>query len=269
MGLAPSIGRRAYGIAAIVLGASGLVFGDFAGPWHPVRQSVPHRAALAYLAAVALLAGGVAVQWRRTSRAGLASLATLYFVGALLWMPRVIGYPYLFGVWNGVAEELAMVAAVLVVLAAARVDASPWPTRLRGARALFGLCSVSFGIEHFTTIAQTASMVPPWLPFGQRFWAMATGAAMLAAGLSLIAGILAETAAGALTLLFITFEVLVWIPRVIADPHHQVPWAGSAMNLAVAASSCMVAEVLWRRRQHSIRPVPVRGVLDRAQPTRQ
>jgi uncharacterized membrane protein len=187
------------------------------------------------------------VQWRRTARGGLIGLATLYFVGALLWMPRIIGYGYLFGVWNGFAEEFVMVAAALLVLQTARVDHSSPSPSVRIARVLFGLCNVSFGIEHFTAIPQTASMVPSWLPFGGRFWAIATGVAMLLAGLSLISGILAQFAAWALTLLFATFEVAIWIPRVAGDPHHQIPWAGSAMNLAVAASACMVAEVLSRR----------------------
>ena len=241
----PEIGRHVFGVAAIVFGVSGLVWGDFAAPWHPVRPTVPYRTALAYIAAIVFLAGGLAVQWRRTTRAGLIALAVLYGLGALLWMPRVIGFPSLFGVWNGFAEEFAMVAAVLVAFAAARTDTAPWS--LPVARILFGLCSLSFGIEHFTAIPQTASMVPAWLPPGQRFWAVATGTAMVLAGLSLISGILAAWAAWGLTTLMLLFEVVVWIPRVAANPGRQIPWAGNAITIAVAASACMVAEVLSRR----------------------
>ena len=248
----PAIGRHLYGLAAIVFGVSGLVWGDFAAPWHPVGPTVPYRIALAYGAALVFLVGGLAVQWRRTTRVGLIALATLYCLGALLWMPRVIGFPQLFGTWNGFAEEFAMTAAVLVVFASERANSPIWAMPV--ARVLFGLCAASFGIEHFTAIPQTASMVPAWLPPSQRFWAIATGTAMLLAGLSLISGILADKAAWGLSLLMLTFEVVIWLPRVAANPGRQIPWAGNAITIAVAASAWMVAEVLSRRAAE--RPAP-------------
>jgi len=242
--LAWKLGRHVFGVGAIMLGVSGLVWGEFATNWHPVQETVPYRTALAYLAGTALLAAGVAVHWRRTAGAGLLVLAVLYFLGTLLWMPRVIHYPQLFGVWSGSAEEFApAVAAVMAYAASGKRWSGP---AMGAARGVFGLCIVAFGVAHFTAVPQTAEMVPTWLPFGERFWALATGWAMLLAGLSLMSGILAPLAAWLLTALLMSFGVFVWAPRVFTAPNAHNPWAGTGITLAAAGAVWMVAEVLGK-----------------------
>ena len=215
--------------------------------WHPVQLTAPYRIGLAYIAAVAFLIGGLAVQWRQTARPGLIELATLYFIGELLWVPRLIHYTRIVGVWNGFAEQFAMVAAVLLVFAADRANPGTPTVGMRIARGLFGLCSVSFGVTHFTAIPQTAAMVPVWLPPGQVFWAIVTGITMLLAGLSLISGIMATEAAWLLAFVLLSFELIVWIPRVFAQPQKQLSWGGNAITIGVAASAWMVAEALSRQ----------------------
>lgn len=235
-----------FGLAAIALGLTGLVWGDFATVWHPVRASIPHREALAYVAAVLFLAGGIAVQWRRTERAGLIELATLYFIGALLWMPRMIGFPELFGVWSGFAEQFCIVAAVLLTLAAGNAGRGVSSAAMQRARFMFGLCVLVFGMAHFTALEETTRMVPAWLLPGQRFWAIATGGAMLLAGLSLMSGILAAQAAWSMTLLLMSFGLFIWVPRLFSAPHEHITWAGNVINLAIASGAWMVADVLTK-----------------------
>lgn len=240
------LGRHVFGIGAVMLGGSGLVWGDFAMFWHPVQEWMPLRQALAYVAGAALLAGGLAVQWRRTTPAGLVALAVLYLLGALLWMPRIIGYPHIFAVWSGFAQQFCLVAAALMACAAL-MPARSWTGRaaLIG-RILFGLCIVSFGIVHFTAVPQTAGMVPAWLPFAPRFWAIATGWAMLLAGLSLMSGIMATAAAWLLTALLMSFGVLVWMPRIFIAPNEHIPWGGTGVTLACAGAAWMVADILTK-----------------------
>jgi uncharacterized membrane protein len=233
-----------FGLAAIALGMAGLVWGDFATVWHPVRATTPHRVALAYVAAVLFVLGGVAVQWRRTQRAGLIELGILYFIGALLWMPRMIGFPELFGVWSGFAEQFSMVAAVLLTLAASRAAKVRPSAAMQSARFTFGLCVLAFGMAHFTALEETTRMVPAWLPPGQQFWAVVTGGAMLLAGLSLMSGILAVQAAWSMTALIMSFGIFVWFPRLFSAPHQHITWTGNAINLAMAAGAWMVADVL-------------------------
>jgi hypothetical protein len=93
------LGRLVYGLAGIALGVIGLVWRDFAAVWQPIENlgAVTHREALACVFAVGLLSAGVATMWRRTARAGLLVLAALHFISALGWVPRVIGYPGIYG----------------------------------------------------------------------------------------------------------------------------------------------------------------------------
>ncbi|HWW74904.1 MAG TPA: hypothetical protein VNZ44_05865, partial [Pyrinomonadaceae bacterium] len=148
-----NLGARVYGLGAIALGLVGLAWGDFATNWQPIQAlpfDVPHRAALAYVAAAGLLSAGVAIQWRRSARAGLLVLALLYFIFALFWLPRVIGFPQLFGTWAGFLEEFALVAAAVVVYASVLPHDSARSVRTaRFGRLAFGVCVISFGLSHF------------------------------------------------------------------------------------------------------------------------
>jgi uncharacterized membrane protein len=206
------LGRHVYGLAAIALGLIGLTWRDFATVWQPVPATVPHRAALACLVAVCLLLAGSAMQWRRTAPAGSAVLTVLYFIFALLWLPRVIGYPRMIGTWLGFAEELALTVAGLVAYASRfpRATTAPHATtwRVRAAQAgsaLFGLCVITFGLAHFMAPVETAEMVPKWIPPNQHFWALATGAAHVAAGLAILSGILSVVATRLLTVMLVVF----------------------------------------------------------------
>src|ERR1044071_2097046 len=217
-----NLGNRVYGLGAVALGLVGLVWGDFATVWQPVQAlpfTVPYRTALAYVAAAGLLLAGVAVQWRRSAAAGLLVLAILYFIFALLWMPRVIGYPQLFGTWAGFLEEFALVAAALVVYASLLPRGSAGQIRTaRVGRLSFGVCVLSFGLSHFFAIPQTAAMVPGWIPPGQQFWAVATGVAHLLAGLAILSGVLDVLGSRLLTVMLAAFGALVWAPALFAQP---------------------------------------------------
>jgi uncharacterized membrane protein YphA (DoxX/SURF4 family) len=113
--VASSLGRYVYGAAAIALGVTGLVWGDFATNWQRVQADVPGRHALAYITAVYELFGGVAILWRRTARAGAMMLAILYSFFALLWVPRILGSPQVYDVWGNFFEELSLVIAGVVL----------------------------------------------------------------------------------------------------------------------------------------------------------
>ncbi len=99
-------------------------------------------------------------------------------------------------------------------------------------------------LESMTAVPQTAAMVPAWLPFAPRFWALATGWAMLLAGLALMSGILATLAAWLLTALLLSFGVFVWMPKILIARSQHIPWGGTGVTLACAGAARMVAEVL-------------------------
>lgn len=250
-----SLGARVYGLGAIALGLVGLAWGDFATVWQPIQAlpfEVPHRTALAYVAAAGLLSAGLAIQWRRGAAAGLLLLAVLYFLFALLWLPRVVGYPHIFGTWAGFLEEFALVAAAPVAYASLPPHdshGSVWAARF--GRTAFGVCAVSFGLSHFFAVPQTAAMVPVWIPPGQQFWAVATGVAHLLAGVAIISGVLDVLASRLLTAMLAAFGALVWAPSLFAQPREHMVWAGNAINLALVGAAWAVADsIASRRRRH-------------------
>jgi uncharacterized membrane protein YphA (DoxX/SURF4 family) len=247
-GTVSALGYRVYGLGAVALGLVGLAFGDFASVWQPVPAGLPSRTEIAYAVAVLFLLAGLAINWRGTAKAGAALLTVLYIVCVvLLHLPRIVGHPGVFVTWSGAAEQLALVAAGLILLAGTGRARSTGLARI--GQTLFGICLLVFGAAHFVYLAETAAMVPANLPPGQRAWAVATGIAHIAAGLAILSGILARPAAVLATVMFAAFSLLVHIPALIADPRSHLLWAANAINLALIGAAWVVADNVGNRRR--------------------
>lgn len=250
------LGRWVYGLAGIALGIIGLVSHDFAEVWQPLENlgAGSHRAVVAVVFAAAFLSAGAATVWRRTASMGFLALTALHFISVLGWIPRILGNPGIFAVWNGLCEQLALVSAGAVGYASFLPLTSPWKARVAQiGRLVFAVCAVSFAFGHFTEIRETTAFVPKWIPPGQRFWAWATGIFHLLAGLAIGSGLQAALASRLLTVMMIGFGVLVWAPRLIAEPGH-FNWAGNAINLALVGAAWVIADSIVSRR-YATRPV--------------
>ena len=122
-------------------------------------------------------------------------------------------------------------------------------TRSSLARGL-GLPSSSRSWEAASRLIDGAELNPP----GPLFWAYATGAAHVAAGIAILTGVQARLAAGLLTVKFAAFGVLVHAPLAFADPASQLNWVMNAMNLALTGAAWVVADTLAERRATAPRP---------------
>jgi uncharacterized membrane protein YphA (DoxX/SURF4 family) len=173
-------------------------------------------------------------------------MSAAFFVFAdVFWLRRIVNFPAIFGTWSGFAEQFApVVGAVLCYVTLLPVPAERTRLLRRLGGGLVGLCLLAFGVIHFDALAQTAALVPAWLPLGQRFWAIATGAAFLVFGLAMVAGVFPRIAARAAASMLGGFALLVWFPRVFAHPERQNAWAGTAITVAVAAAAWMAADSL-------------------------
>jgi uncharacterized membrane protein len=237
-------GIRIYGLGAIALGVVGVVWGDFALQWQPVAPWFPGRTLLAYLFAAALIVAGACVndtRGRRETVFGATALTALY-AGVVLFMhgPLLIQHPGSFASWSGAAEQATLVAGGLASYA--------WlirkPDLGNAAVVLMGVCLVIFGIAHFLYLDFTASMVPAWLPGGQKFWAAATGIGHIAAGVAFLTGVRARLAAVCVTAMFGSFSILVHLPLILTDSKAHMNWVMNAINLALTGAAWAVATYL-------------------------
>jgi uncharacterized membrane protein YphA (DoxX/SURF4 family) len=229
-----------YGLGAVGLGLTGLAWGDFAVVWQP--DVAPGQSALGYAVPILPLLAGLAMQWQRTVYLGALVLVGLYALAEIfLDVPRGFAHPSVFVAWYGVFEHLALAAAAVIICAYARLEPATAERLSKISRIVFGICLIYFGLAHHFYLANTVSMVPAWLPPGQTFWAYATAAGHVAAGVALISGIYARPAAMLLAAMFIIFAILVHAPRVVSDPHTHMNWAENAVNFALIGSAWVIA----------------------------
>jgi uncharacterized membrane protein YphA (DoxX/SURF4 family) len=241
--LARGVSVRVYGFGAVVLGITGLVWGDFAVVWQPASNGFSGPTPWGYAVAVLPLLAGLAMQWQRGAFFGALALFVPYCLAIIFFdVPRGFAHPSEFGAWYGVLENLALAAGALITCTFyARLEPATAERLARIARLIFGICLIYFGLAHHFYLANTVSMVPAWLPPGRTFWAYATGAGHVAAGIAIISGIYARLGAMLLTAMFILFTILVHVPRVLSDPHNHFAWGENAVNVALIGSAWVIA----------------------------
>ena len=161
--------------------------------------------------------------------------------------PLIFQHAVSFATWSGAAEQVTLVAgglaayACLSQIAPGNAARAPSSSLGNAAVVIMGICLVMFGVAHFLYLDFTASMVPAWLPGGQKFWAAATGAGHIAAGVAFLTGSQRRMAAFAVTAMFGSFSILVHLPLLLAEPRAHMSWVMNAINLALTGAAWSVA----------------------------
>lgn len=252
------IGMVLTGVGSAAAGILDVIWGEFEPAHQPIQAWGDHIARipmLAYAASALLIVGGIALSIRRTAQAGAATLAIVYAIFTLFPLPRLITAPQFLGyhvtvyigLLVGICQQLILFISAAVVWAFLSNSAPRSVLWARLTRWAFGLCSIDFGLAHFTGVQAVARMVPGWMPFGGAFWTVITGVAFVAAGLSIISGIQDVIAARLLGLMLLVFSATVLTPGIFARPHSHVAWGGDAYNLTALGSVWMFAGWLATR----------------------
>jgi uncharacterized membrane protein len=254
------IGLTIYGIASVAAGVLDLVWGEFEPDHQPIQawgDHLPGVTIFAYIAAIWLIVGGVAILWRRSLGFGAAALTILYGIFMLFPLPRLYTAPHFLGyraavyvgVVANVCEQIVPFVAAAVVWGSLATQDSMSKRAVLVARWAFGFCSLAFGLGHLTNIETVVPLVPKWLPLGGTFWAVLTGIAFALAGLAIISGVLDILAARLLAAMLFVFSALALAPLIFASPRDHVSWGGNAYNLTAMGAAWIIADWLADRRQ--------------------
>lgn len=240
--LLPKFGLAAYGATAVILGIVGFIWRDFAVNWQRVPPDFPARTGLALIVAACELLAGLAILSRRFARIGAAVLTFLYAIFTTLWLIQALKAPAIYDSWGNVFEEFSLLAAGLVACAMLAPPGSSWAGKAPRVARIYGLSPISFGVDHIIYWRGASTFVPAWLPPGQVFWIFFTAICFLLAAAAILTGIRARLAALLLTAEILGFELFVWIPKFIANPHDHFNWSGNAINLAMMSAAWLIAD---------------------------
>ncbi|MFZ0798841.1 MAG: hypothetical protein WCA13_04060 [Terriglobales bacterium] len=240
-----NLGLHVFGVAALAFGLITLGWHDYNG-WHQPRY-------LVYAAAAALIFGGAAIQFRWTAKTGAVVLAAVYFVFALLCVPGIIAKPQIYNSWGNFFEQFSLVTGAALVCAGL---SSAWSrqTLPRIGRVLLGICTVSFTLSQAIYLKATASLVPKWIPPSQMFWAVTTTVFFALAAVALLTNRMALLATRLLTMMLVSFGLLVWVPLLLSDPHSHTNWSETAETFAIAGTAWILADLLGEYRLNDHRP---------------
>jgi uncharacterized membrane protein len=239
----PIVARWLFAATLAALGAWGIVAHDFAPIWTPVPGHAPLRASLVWATALVALAGGAGLAWRRGA-GGTAGALTVWLLG---WMvvfkgPGIVAAPLQASAWESAGETAVIAAAAWTLFATLGPG---WPvvggkTGLRLARGLYAAAMIAFGASHIGDIADTASLVPAWLP-AHMAWAWGTGLAYIAAGVAILADRLARLAAALSAAQMGVFTALVWVPAVVHGHADAATWSETVLSWTLTVCGAVIA----------------------------
>jgi uncharacterized membrane protein len=237
--------RMLFGIGMIALGIMTLASGDFAYDWLPVSKELPARAFIARIVGTAFIGIGILLLMPHTTRLGFGALAVAFWLWELL-----VHVPLMIETgknWLGAAEVLALCGGTFALLGMTsktpRRGIANWLIGRKAivpGRVLFALSLPVFGYSHFLYAEFASKMIPEWVP-GRLFFTYLSGVGHVAAGLSLLTGVLARIAAPALCFMFGSFIAFMHIPRVLAAPGSRYEWTMLTISVLLSAAAWAIA----------------------------
>jgi hypothetical protein len=248
---APWIRMKTTWYGRMVFGASAVLFGVIALLWHDPETwqechyvwNLPLGMAIGVCLMAAQAAGGIGVQFRRTTRLASIVLAVVYLVFSLLCIPSIVAAPKVYGQYAAFFEQLSLLSGAIALCAATEVRESRALAFGKMARLGMGACTISFTLAQIVYLRETAALVPKWIPPNQMFWAVLTTIAFALAAIAILIDLQALLALHLMTLMLALFGLLVWVPRLIAHPKAHGNWSEFALTFLITGAAWMVAEL--------------------------
>jgi uncharacterized membrane protein len=243
-----TLGRSLMAAGLLGLSATGFVFGDFVRKWEPVPAGLPAHDLFAWISNALLFLMGLGLLSSRTARPAALTLCIFLSLWILLLqIPAVAAAPaktlfayggYLCGDWAVAMGALTLWVSLPV--AGSSSSGHLGPCLGTGSRRLFALPLFLFGTSHLLFAPQLASLVPHWLPLPVAIVYL-TGAAYIAAGVSILCGVLSTLAALLLAVMMSAFVALVDLVHVVATPGRQATLTGFCFETTLVGAAWVVA----------------------------
>lgn len=234
-----SVGRLLLLGALFVIGLLSLATGEFAYSWQPVRDDFPDRAVLARALGLLLALGAGGALFERTARLAIVLLAAVVS-GWLIVLQgtRLATAPIMAGAWSSFSEIGTLAIAAWLLLCRPVRELYGWR--------IYGIFPLMFALAHFVFPAITASLVPRWIPH-PLFWAYLTGALHLTGGLLILAGVGWDVAAAGLGLMYLSWVVILHVPRVAAAPGSRFEWTMLLFAAGISGSALVLSAAVHPR----------------------
>jgi hypothetical protein len=235
----------------IVFGASAVLFGVLALMWHDPDTwqtlseiwRLPFGSIIGGCLMAAQIAGGIGMQWPRTARLASVVLGVVYLLFSLACIPGIVAAPNIYAQYGSFFEQFCLLSGAIALYAATEANAARVVKFGRLARVGLGVCAISFTLGQIVYLRFTASLVPKWIPPNQKFWAILTTIAFALAAIAILMNRQARLAARLMTLMLALFGMLVWIPRLIAQPWVHGNWSEFCLTFLITGAAWMVAEL--------------------------
>ncbi len=232
-------GRILFAVSICAFGVQHLIYGKLKPglPPFPAWLITGHTAA--YLIGTVLLALGLLVVLNIKPRVSSTAVALVLLIGSALQFLRFHDVVTDGNVRTQAFEALTLSGIAWVLAGSGWSDPRGWRSVVFG-RALFCIAMVVFGLQHFQYLRYLTTLVPGWLPF-HTFWIVFTGAAFLAASLSIFVGHGRYLASVLLSTMFFGWVCLLHIPRIVSHPGNGDEWSSGFVALALCGGSLLMA----------------------------
>jgi hypothetical protein len=240
-----SYGRIVFGASAVLFGVIALMWHD-SDTWQNLQQiwRLPFGTLIGGGLMVALIAGGIGMQYPRTVRLASVVLGGVYLCFSLACIPDIIAASNIYERYAGsFFLFFSLLCGAIALYAATEANAARATVFGRLARLGLGVCAISFTLGQALLPRETASLVPKWIPPNQMFWAILTTIAFALAAIAILINHQARLAIRLMTLMLAFFGVLVWVPRLIAHPESHFNWSEFALTFLVTGAVWMVADL--------------------------
>jgi len=225
MGTSIRPSRALFAAVMIGLGIIGLIYGNSALIWEPIRKTLPGRPVIIYLCAVIEIGTGIGLLLRPSVILACRVLFPFLLLWlALLKLPGLFLAPHVMVSWEAFGEIAATSAGGWCLFAAHAGAWEEWHLKfaigesgIRAARLLLVAALAMIGLSHFVYHDLTASLVPKWMRFPLG-WTYLTGAGSLAAAAGMLFGVYPRLAANLEAAMLWIITLLVWVPRVASMP---------------------------------------------------